>query len=163
MLLIVPATIPLIQNLGIEIQKAKNMHQFRSWVYLFIAILNVCLSIPLAKTYGGIGAAIGTAISLLIGNGLIMNWYYHKKVGLDMKWFWSQILKFIPSLLPPIIVGILISLFVNLYNLMPFLLCGIIYVIIFCVSMWFLGMNRYEKDLIGNPMMKVLKKLRVCK
>ncbi len=35
------------------------------------------LSIPLAKAYGGTGAAIGTAISLLIGNGLVMNWYYH--------------------------------------------------------------------------------------
>ena len=77
LLLIIPVTIPLIQNLGIEIQKAKNMHQFRSWVYFFIAVANVFLSIPLAKAYGGIGAAIGTAISLLIGNGLVMNWYYH--------------------------------------------------------------------------------------
>lgn len=52
LLLIIPVTIPLIQNIGIEIQKAKNMHQFRSWVYLGIAVLNVLLSIPLAKVYG---------------------------------------------------------------------------------------------------------------
>lgn len=30
LLLIVPVTVPLIQNLGIEIQRAKNMHKFRS-------------------------------------------------------------------------------------------------------------------------------------
>lgn len=160
LLLIIPVTIPLIQNLGIEIQKAKNMHQFRSWVYLFIAIGNICLSIPFAKLHGGIGAAVGTAISLLIGNGLIMNWYYHEKVGLDIKYFWGQILKFIPSILPPTIIGILMVLFVDLYHILSFLICGIIYVIIFCVSMWFLGMNKYEKDLVCKPMSKIIKKVK---
>lgn len=33
LLLIAPVTVPLIQNIGIEIQRAKNMHQFRSKVY----------------------------------------------------------------------------------------------------------------------------------
>lgn len=163
LLLVIPVTIPLIQNIGIEIQRAKNMHQFRSWLYLVIAIANICISIPLTKKYGGGGAAIGTAISLLLGNGLIMNWYYHKKVGLDMKYFWGQIMKFVPSLLPPVIIGILMNLFVDLYQINTFFLCGIIYVIIFCLSMWFLGMNRYEKALISSPLMKVLRKLKLSK
>ena len=30
LILIIPVTIPLIQNIGIEIQRAKNMHKFRS-------------------------------------------------------------------------------------------------------------------------------------
>lgn len=163
LLLIIPVTIPLIQNLGIEIQKAKNMHQFRSWVYFFIAIANIFISIPLAKAYGGVGAAIGTAISLFIGNGLIMNWYYHNKVGIDMKYFWSRIVKFIPSLLPSIVIGILMVLFVDLYSIISFLMCGIIYVIIFCISMWFLGLNQYEKDLLEKPMLRVLKKLQLSR
>ena len=41
LLLIIPVTVPLVQNLGIEIQRAKNMHKARSIVYLFIAIANV--------------------------------------------------------------------------------------------------------------------------
>ena len=41
LLLMMPVTIPLTQNLGIEIQKAKNMHQFRSWLYFFMAISNL--------------------------------------------------------------------------------------------------------------------------
>ena len=36
--LIIPVTVPLIQNLGIEIQRAKNKHQARAVVYFFIAI-----------------------------------------------------------------------------------------------------------------------------
>jgi len=151
-----PVTIPLIQNLGIEIQRAKNMHRFRSWVYLFIAIGNIGLSIPLTQLYGGIGAALGTAIALIIGNGFIMNWYYHQRIGLDMKHFWLQILKFIPSLLPSAVIGIMMVLFIDLFHIIPLLICGTLYILVFCISMWFLGMNQYEKELIGNPIRKIL-------
>jgi O-antigen/teichoic acid export membrane protein len=163
--LILPVTVPLIQNIGIEIQKAKNMHRFRSLVYLFIAIANVTISIPLAKMYAGLGAAIGTAISLIIGNIFIMNWYYHKKVGLDMIYFWKQIISFIPSLLIPILVGVLVYLYIDLYKIQTFLLCGIMYIIVFLASIWFLGMKQYEKDLIRKPTIKIIKKLKLsmCK
>ncbi|WP_031514117.1 lipopolysaccharide biosynthesis protein [Desulfofalx alkaliphila] len=156
LLLAIPVTIPLIQNIGIEIQRAKNMHQFPTWVYLFIAIINVIITIPLAKMYGEVGAAIGTATALIIGNGFIMNWYNHVKVGLDMRYFWKQILSFLPALVLPILVGILINKMFNLYNILSFLGFGIIYVIIFCTSMWLLGMNQYEKDLIGKPIRRVV-------
>lgn len=159
LLLIVPVTIPMIQNIGIEIQRAKNMHQFRSWVYFFIALGNVGLTIPLAKVYGGIGAAIGTATSLIVGNGLIMNWYNHVKVGLDMKFFWKQISNFIPALIAPIVIGIFINNSFNLNNLFYFLGFGIIYVVTFCISMWLFGMNQYEKDLLSKPIKKLFNKL----
>lgn len=163
LLLVIPVTVPLIQNIGIHIQRAKNMHQFRSWVYLFIAIGNLLMSIPLVKYYGGIGAALGTAISLIIGNGFIMNWYYHNKVGLDMRYFWSEIFKFTKALLIPLVIGILMYLFVDLYNILLFLICGIIYVVVFCTSMWFLGMNGYERDLIRKPTLKIFRKIKLVK
>jgi len=163
LLLIIPVTIPLIQNLGIEIQRAKNMHQFRSWVYLFIAIGNIIISIPLTKAYGGVGAACGTAIALLIGNGILMNWYYHRRVGLNMIFFWGQIMRFVPALFPPIIVGIVIVRFVDLYNIVAFLVCGLSYTIVYCISMWFLGMNQYEKNLIGKPIITTLKRMKQCR
>ena len=49
LLLIIPVTVPLIQNLGIEIQRAKNMHKFRSIVYFLIAIGNIFISIPISS------------------------------------------------------------------------------------------------------------------
>ena len=88
LLLIIPATVPLTQNIGIEIQKAKNMHQFRSWVYILIALANLIISIPLIDRFGGVGGALGTAISLLIGNGVVMNWYYHYRV--DSIWLFLE-------------------------------------------------------------------------
>jgi len=159
LLLIIPATIPMIQNIGIEIQRAKDLHQFRSWVYFFIAIGNLALTIPLAKTYGGVGAAIGTGIALLIGNGFVMNWYYHARVGLDIKFFWKEILSFIPALMPTILAGILMVRYLSLDSILHFIGLGIIYIIIFCVSMWFIGMNQYEKDLIGKPIKRIISRV----
>ena len=158
LMLIVPVTIPLIQNLGIEIQRAKNMHQFRSIIYTIIAVSNVFISIPLAKYYGGIGAAFGTAISLLIGNGLIMNIFYHKKIGLDIIYFWKQILRFVPALIIPSVAGLLIMKYIEFDNVFVYIGLILIYAVIYCVSTWFLGMNQYEKELISAPIKKVFRR-----
>ena len=159
LVLTIPLTIPLIQNLGIEIQRAKNMHKFRSWVYFFIALGNVGLSIPLVKLYGGLGAAIGTALALVIGNVFVMNWYYHKKVGLDIKRFSKAIGKVLPSLIIPSILGTLMFLYLNLMNVKILVLGISVYTLIFCLSMWYLGMNNYEKELISRPVSKITKKI----
>lgn len=156
LLLIVPVTIPLIQNIGIEIQKAKNKHQFRSIVYIIIALLNVAVSIPLTMLYGGIGAAAGTAMSLLIGNGLIMNIFYHKKIRLDMFYFWKEIFRFIPALIIPVIVGTVTMKFVCFDNIIKYLLCICLYVLVYGISMWIWGMNTSEKNVIRVPLKKII-------
>ena len=124
-----------------------------------MALGNLGLTIPLAKAYGGVGAAIGTAASLIIGNGFLMNWYNHVKVGLDMKFFWKQIMNFVPAFIAPIIFGICINNFFNLNNIFYFLGFGILYVVMFCTSMWLFGMNQYEKDLLGRPIKKLFNRL----
>lgn len=158
--LMIPVTIPLIQNLGIEIQRAKNMHQFRSIVYILIAIGNVCLSIPLCKIYGPVGCAIGTASSLLLGNGLIMNWYYHAKVGLNIRYFWWEIVKFLPALIVPGIAGYFIMHFATIHSYVTLAIWGIVFVTIYAVSMWFVGLNAYEKALFSGPVKKLAGRIK---
>lgn len=156
LLLIIPVTIPLIQNLGIEIQRAKNQHKFRSWVYLFIALGNILISIPLTKLYGGMGAALGTSIALTIGNILIMNWYYHKKVGLNIVYFSKQIAQLFPSLVIPAISGYLFMHFFNLHFIPNFILFATLFIGIYGVSIWLIGLNSYEKELIKKPLNKII-------
>lgn len=158
MLLIIPITVPLIQNLGIEIQQAKNKHQLRAIIYFFMAMLNIALSIPLAKLYGGIGAALGTCISYVVGNGIAMNIVYQTKIGINIILFWKSILSFIPGLIAPIAMGIIIKKFIEFDTLMGF--CGwiLIYTVVYIVSMWLLGLNEYEKMLIKAPLRKFMRK-----
>lgn len=155
LLLMIPSTIPLIQNIGIEIQMAKNMHQFRSWLYLIIAIGNVIISIPLAKAYGGIGAAFGTALGQIIGNTIIINIYYHRKIGLDMKYFWKNILSVIPAFTLPIVVGLGSYFFLDLSNIKIYLSSGLVYIMVYLGSIWIFGMNKFERELVKNPFLKL--------
>ena len=145
---------PLIQNLGIEIQTAKNMHKARSIVYSFISIVNILISIPLIKKYGSVGAAFGTLIALVVGNIVFMNWYYHKRIGLDMVYFWKEIIKFIPALIIPCIVGVVIVQIIRISNLFQLIITIMIYSAVYCFSMYFLGMNDTEKNIVTKPIKK---------
>lgn len=149
--LIIPVTIPLVQNLGLTIQRARNMHQFRSWTYLAIAILNVLISMPLIREFGPLGAAMGTGIALLLGNGLAMNYYYHFKLNLNIIKFWYGILIIIPSFIIPVITIIFVNRYLNLYDLSSFLLSIGIYSLIYIISIWFFAMNDFEKSLVKKP------------
>lgn len=155
LLLVIPVTVPLIQNLGIEIQKAKNMHQFRAWTYVGIAALNVSISIPLAQRYGGVGAAFGTAVSLILGNGLLMNWYYHRRVGLDMRYFWKSIIALVPALTPAALLGLAIMVFVEFENPWIMITWATAFAMLYCCSMWIFGMDTSEKDIVRRPLARL--------
>ena len=156
-LLVLSSTIALIQNIGIEVQRAKNKHQFRSLVYVVMALINLILSIFLCQKYGATGAAFGTALSLVLANGVAMNVYYHKECNINIIAFWRNILSMSKGLIPPVAVGILISIF-DLYSIWNLLLGIIIYAAVYCAAMWFLGMNRYERGLLLKPLFKILKR-----
>ncbi len=159
LLLIIPVTVPLIQNIGVEIQRAKNMHKTRSVVYFFIAIGNVILSYFLIQTMGGIGAAWGTAISLFVGNILFMNWYYDKRIGLEIVRFWKNIISFVPSLILPAVIGFLIMKFIAIKNLLSLVLFAVLYAVVYTVSMWLWGMNESEKGLLLGSIRKIENRL----
>lgn len=158
LLVMIPLTVPLIQNLGITILQAKNMHKFRSKVYIGIAILNVIVSIPLAKILGGFGAALSTAISMIIGNIIIINIYYYKKVNIDIPCFWANILRMSIPVVISIILGMSISSIININGYLGIAMKGSVFSVIFFVLMWLMGMNDYEKELFINPINKVKSK-----
>jgi len=153
-LLMAPATVVLIQNLGIEIQKSKNLLKFRSWVYLAVAVGNILLSVTLTRRYGGIGAAAGTGIALVIGDG-IMNWYYQARVGLDIKDFWRQIGRVSVGMLPAVVGGAIVSCAVDLHSISMLVLFGGAYVVVYGAGTWWLGMNEYERRLFGSPIKRL--------
>lgn len=158
-ILIIPLCIPLIQNLGVSIMQAKNMHKFRAILLACIAVGNIFLSIPLAKWYGGIGSAIGTSLSLIIGNIIILNIYYYKKVGINVIKFWKEILKMCFAYVLPIMLIVLLIHFISIHGFLHVLVFGAIYTIIYCIVSYFVVMNSYEKNIIN----KVFKKLHLMR
>jgi len=161
LLLIITSSIALIQNLGIEIQRALNKHYFRSIVYLFMALINLVMTIVLCRKLGVIGTAMGTAISLTIANGLIMNVYYHKRCNIDIILFWKSILRTALGLIVPVVFGVIITFFFD-FSKLSYMLVGILlYSVVYFISMWFIGMNSYERNLIQKPLKKLIGKLTI--
>ena len=156
--LILPATIALIQNLGVEIQRAQNRHQFRSIVYLGMAVINLGVSIVLCQRYGAIGSAAGTAFSLIFANGLIMNIYYYRKCNIDIPAFWKSILRLSVGLIPPVAGGILLMKYVEITSFWMFAVLTAAYTILYALSMWLLAMNKYEKNLVCSAVKAVIRR-----
>ena len=145
-----------IQTVGIEIQRAKNMHKFRSLTYLGVALGNTLISIPLSMKWEGLGAAIGTAIATLIGNVLLMNWYYHRRIGLNIPAFWRHIFHLLPAMVLPAVTAVLLALKVHPLTYWQLIPPGLLFVAVYAASMWLFGLNRYERSLVTAPLRRML-------
>ena len=155
LLLMFPLVLPLTQNLGLEILRAKNIHKVRAIINFFISLGNIVITIPLCIRYGAIGAALGTTISTTIGAAIISNIYYQKIAGIDIIYFLSQLVKILPSLVPPLAVGVYINRFVQINLFINFVISASVYTLIYFISIWILGMNTYEKQLINMSINKI--------
>lgn len=155
-----PLCIPLIQNTGLSIVTAQNKHQFRSIVYLIIAIANVISTYIVVPYMGVIGAALCSCVSYLLGQGLIMNLYYYKVTGLDIPLFWRTILKM--SIVPGImmVIGLLIGQKFVIYNWLSFFTGVVLYTGIYALLMYNFSLNDYEKDLFRTPIRKCVNLMR---
>lgn len=146
--IMIPLTIPLIQSTGVSIVQAKNKHQFRSIVYLFIAILNLVMSIVLVKKIGALGCAMATGVSFILGHIIIMNFYYHFKINLDMIKFWKNILKMSVPMVIAMAIGVGVKSFFKDVTYINFIVETGIYTVVYAILLWFLGLNSYEKGQI---------------
>lgn len=147
LIIMVPLTIPLIQNFGLSVLYAMNLQVFRSVMLIFIAIINVIISIPVATEYGLIGVATVTAITLLLGNVFIMNIYYYKKIDINIPQFWKEISSIIVYLLFSLGIGYLINYLIQQNSIFFFIGKIILYSIIHVIILVLFCLNDYEKNL----------------
>lgn len=161
LMLIIPVTIPLVENAAISVLDATLKRKARSMILCIMALLNVVLTIVLVKMMGFWGAAISTAISLVVGHGLLMNIYYAKQFKMEISRMFFSIFK---GILPCGILSTLICYFVC--GFIPFGFTGFlakcsVFLVIYAVFLWLFGMNQYEKDLASGMVKGIKRKLGV--
>lgn len=154
LLIIIPFTIDLIQNIGLSILQAENKYDFRAKVYFCMGVFNLCLAIPLAKMYGGIGCALATGLSMFIGNGLIMNWYYLKITRLDIVLFWRNVGKITIGVIITTVIGYIFNRIIEDENVIIFITKLLVYVVLYIVIMYKFFMNIEEKSKIKKIILK---------
>lgn len=153
LLLMIPTTVDLIQHLGIEIQRAEDKHGFRAIVYSIMAVINLVMSIFLCQLYGAIGSAIGTALSFVVVQGIILNIYYQKKCGLNIKLFWKNVLSIFVKCIPIFAFGIMFFM-INLSTIKSLITAIFIYSTAYCLYFYVFIINDNEKRLINNILEK---------
>lgn len=159
-IVMIPNCITLVQSACNSIMQAKNMHSFKAKIYIFIAVGNAVSTYFLVWNFGIIGAAIPTGLCYIFGNGLIMNWFFWKKMHLDIPKFWKKIL---PTFIVSAVLVVLTKLsyfFINYYSITNFLIGVVVYTIVYVFLCWFVIFNDDEKAMILNPVKKIVKRIK---
>lgn len=154
LLLIVPFSIDLVQNIGNTILQAYNRYGYRAKVFLLVGTLCLACAIPATQWWGALGAAACTGLSWFIISGLIMNRYYARVIGLDIREFWRQlghITLYVGAIFIPCYV---VSLFVGITSLKLFLIGGALYSLLYGWVIFKWGMNETEKRKIQRLFVK---------
>lgn len=156
LLIILPFTVDLIQNIGLAIMQAMNRYDFRARIYFLTGILNLLLAIPMGIKYGGIGCAVATGISMIVGNGFIMNWYYAKEIHLAISSFWRQIGKISIVTLVCLMIGYIANEFIWPHGGMAvFIIKASGYTLLYLVMIYAFAMSHPEKEKIQAILKKV--------
>ena len=155
LLLIIPATISLCQNTGLAIMQAMDKFRFKAVITFVMSLINIVISVYLAKRYGAIGAAFGTGLSIVVCNITIMNIYYARVIRLNIVRFWKNILAMLIKYAIPITVMLCVMYFVKLQGVVSLLTYGGTYVIIYAITTYLFVMNNYEKNLLSKFLTKI--------
>ncbi len=158
LLLCISATVPLCQNIAVEMQRAQNKHKFRSIAYLVMSLGNVVLSVVLIRLFGELGAPIGTALSTVVIEIVLMNRYYKKHLSINVGCFWRAIAGIFIRLSPVLAVGAVIMLLAPMHTVPLMLLFIALYSIVYLITAYFLAMDPYEKNLLFGIFKKMKKR-----
>lgn len=144
LIVMIPVTVPLVQSVAIAVLDAQLKRMVRSIVLVVMAVLNVIVSVVLVRWIGYMGAAIGTALSVFLGHGVFMNFYYHRYIGLEVPRMFAEMLR---GILPTAVVTTVVC--IPAVALLPDTAVGFaakvgLFLGLYAALLYHRGMNREE-------------------
>ena len=152
LIMMIPVTFTLVQNVCLSILRAKNMMKFRTGSLICTTILNLFLTIVGTRLYGYYAAAIGTGLSVVCGSIIAMNIYYHKRIGFKVFKFYFYVFRRL--MICVLVPSVFVALIGNLFDVSwIWLVCKIaVFMIIYVALLWLYGLSSQEKGYLwkGN-------------
>ncbi len=146
---LVPYTFELTGNARNIILQVKGLYWQKSAITLAMAALNIPLTIFLLQVMGVLGAALSTGIAIMLGYVLIAL-LLKIKVGMEIGRYW---IKAGQGILPIAALLTGLGLWVESFlpsGWMPLIAGGLVYTLLFCVSVYWLGVNTEERAFIAR-------------
>lgn len=160
MIFLVSLLCPLIQNIGITILLARGQQKFRSLCYLVIAVVSLCMQVLVTRHYGAIGCAWVIGGTLFAGQWVVMNIYYARRQKLDILEFWRQIGKMAITPVIFILIGLVVIQYIRISNWYNLIVSILLFLLIYLPAFYKFSMNRYEKNVVLEPISRMLKKFK---
>lgn len=144
LLLIVPVTIPMMQNVCLSILRAQNRMLYRTVTLSISCLINLFLTLVGINLWGYWGAAIGT-MAATIANIFFMNIYYKRKLGFHVLKLFKDIVG--KTLICCVVAVAFTAVVHNLVrgSWLTFLINVMIFVIVYGVMLFMLEITETEK------------------
>lgn len=158
LIIMTPMMINMSNGIMINILDATDKRMARSGVLLVTTLANIILTVLWIDKYGILGACIATAVCTLLGQILLMDFYYSNKLQIKIIEFRWKTYK---GIILFQLVASCMAYFIGLYiqnTFISFLVCGILYVAVFSILFLRFGASQYEKDSILKVKNKILRK-----
>jgi O-antigen/teichoic acid export membrane protein len=145
LLMMIPVTFTLIQNVCLSILRARNMMRFRTGCLIFTAAFNAAVTVVGTRLFNYYAAAIGTSLSVVVGSIILMNIYYHKKIGFKVFKFYFDVFKrlILCVLAPAVAVAVLSRFCPTSWLWLGFQV--VVFLVIYALLLWFYGLTGQEK------------------
>lgn len=146
-----PQLLFLSQSIGSQLLWALNKHKIQALVQLATSVINIFVTVTLIHVMPPVvGAAIGSAVSMLTGNVIVSGCIYKKAIGISVfEYYKRQFKGILPCLLLTFVFGGLFTNFVPLgESWIAFVVRCAFAVSIYAFAMLIFGLNEDEKRMI---------------
>lgn len=157
LIIMISYTTPLIQSFANAILEARRMFAFKAMAYIGLVFIGIGVGAYLVRFYGPVGIIIGTSGGWMLGQ-IIMNFYYYKKLKLQIPRFFLEVFKgLVPTFITVLAIGVAITYIpgAGWFNLgLKIALFAGVYILF----MFKFGLNQYEIDVFKGTIPFLKKK-----
>lgn len=159
-LLLAPSLIIITTEILINILDAENKRMDRSVILIITTVFNILLTLLIIRKYGPTGAAAATCIANTLGQILIMDIYYTKRMGINVLNLYARTFS---GILPCQAISAACSYLLAHRIHTPFaslLTGGISYLLLFLILFCLFGATKTEKDKLIQIRNRLLRKVQ---
>lgn len=155
LIIITPMFVNMTDAVIINVLDVANKRLVRSLALLGTTVANIILTVWFIDLWGIIGAVIATAITLVIGNILVVNIYYFKKFKIRILYLYKEAYK---GILPFQLISGITAYFTASFirsDLLSLLIGGLMYILLSFSLIFFFGLRKEEKVKLNTFLRKI--------
>lgn len=157
LILMLPAMLEMCTNVCLAVLRAKNILKFYTVMLLVSMLINLLVTLVGTYFFNYYAAALGTAVSVVIGNLVMMNLFYHKRFGFNMLKLYGEVFK---NTWLCILLGFAAAMLAKIpfSGLTQFIVGAAAFLAVYAAALLGFGLNPGEKSMVFSVINKLFKK-----